>query len=313
MKHHLTYWLPLLALSFILASAAIFWATSTAEAQCGSQASSCKNCHEVQGKKSVNNDGKAWHKSHAFGDFCQFCHAGNVQSMDQTEAHKGMAKPLADVKLSCSSCHQKDYVEKAQVYATALGVTLTAGGGGGNQPPASSSGSGGSPAQPSSPSQPSTSSNAVTAPNVIDYGKQYDETVLGKTEINWGNVILGVMLFGLVIGGGAFVYVNEKKLSAKSQIPTSKIPISNLQSFDFAQDKSPISINDLKPEVSELLPQLQKLEPRALKALKKITCDPDAANDLLYSISRIDPHLIEEVRRLDRKEINLLMALAEEK
>ena len=27
------------------------------KAQCGSQASSCKNCHEVQGQDSVNSDG----------------------------------------------------------------------------------------------------------------------------------------------------------------------------------------------------------------------------------------------------------------
>ncbi|MBI5714211.1 MAG: hypothetical protein HZC38_12435 [Chloroflexi bacterium] len=124
MKRHAFYWLPLLTLSFILASIAIFWTTSSAEAQCGSQASSCKNCHEVQGKKPINNDGKAWHTSHAFGDFCQFCHSGNVQSMNPTEAHTDMSKPLADAKLSCSACHQKDYVEKAQVYAAALGVTL---------------------------------------------------------------------------------------------------------------------------------------------------------------------------------------------
>jgi len=28
------------------------------QAQCGSQASSCKNCHEVQGQDPVNGDGK---------------------------------------------------------------------------------------------------------------------------------------------------------------------------------------------------------------------------------------------------------------
>src|SRR5450759_1323790 len=39
-------------------------------AQCGSQASSCKNCHETQGQMPVNNDGTAWHTQHAFGDFC---------------------------------------------------------------------------------------------------------------------------------------------------------------------------------------------------------------------------------------------------
>ena len=40
------------------------------KAQCGSQVSSCKNCHEVQAKDPVNNDGTGWHQSHAFGDLC---------------------------------------------------------------------------------------------------------------------------------------------------------------------------------------------------------------------------------------------------
>ncbi len=44
-------------------------------AQCGSQASSCKNCHEVQGEMPVNKMAPAWHQSHAFGDFCYICHA----------------------------------------------------------------------------------------------------------------------------------------------------------------------------------------------------------------------------------------------
>ena len=52
-------------------------------AQCGSQASSCKNCHETQAKDPVNNDGTAWHTSHAFGDFCYLCHAGNNQATDE--------------------------------------------------------------------------------------------------------------------------------------------------------------------------------------------------------------------------------------
>ena len=36
-------------------------AAQPAQAQCGSQASSCKNCHETQGKMPVNNDGTGWH------------------------------------------------------------------------------------------------------------------------------------------------------------------------------------------------------------------------------------------------------------
>ncbi|MEW6404049.1 MAG: hypothetical protein AB1649_19820, partial [Chloroflexota bacterium] len=50
----------------LVIAASIFLATaSPARAQCGSQASSCKNCHEVQGEMPVNADGTGWHQSHA--------------------------------------------------------------------------------------------------------------------------------------------------------------------------------------------------------------------------------------------------------
>ena len=63
-------------------------------AQCGSAASSCKNCHEVKGEDAVNAKGD-WHTQHAFGDFCEFCHAGNVQAADKTAAHQGLVANLA--------------------------------------------------------------------------------------------------------------------------------------------------------------------------------------------------------------------------
>ena len=44
-------------------------------AQCGSQASSCKNCHEVKGENAVNAKGD-WHISHAFGDFLRVLPCG---------------------------------------------------------------------------------------------------------------------------------------------------------------------------------------------------------------------------------------------
>ena len=97
------------------------------KAQCGSQASSCKNCHEVQAKDPVNNDGTSWHQSHAFGDFCYICHAGNNQATDKVAAHTGMVSPLADVKASCAQCHPNDLQARAQVYATKLGVQIGAG------------------------------------------------------------------------------------------------------------------------------------------------------------------------------------------
>src|SRR5512135_3385000 len=93
---------------FVVASAVWLITATPAKAQCGSQASSCKNCHEVQGQKPVNNDGTPWHTSHAFGDFCYICHGGNQQATDETAAHTGMVPPLSDIKASCASCHPND-------------------------------------------------------------------------------------------------------------------------------------------------------------------------------------------------------------
>ncbi len=66
-------------LALVLVSGLALMTVTPASAQCGSQASSCKSCHEVQGEMPVNSDGTAWHTSHAFGDFCYICHAGQAK------------------------------------------------------------------------------------------------------------------------------------------------------------------------------------------------------------------------------------------
>src|SRR5512145_881597 len=114
----------IITIGFLLVIATGLW-LATAQpvgAQCGSQASSCKDCHEVQAQLSVNADGTGWHQSHAFGDFCYICHGGNTQSTDKAAAHTGMVPPLEDVKASCQQCHPKDLAERAKVYADILGV-----------------------------------------------------------------------------------------------------------------------------------------------------------------------------------------------
>ncbi|HTP11098.1 MAG TPA: hypothetical protein VMP08_22745, partial [Anaerolineae bacterium] len=128
-------------------------------AQCGSQSSSCKNCHEVKGEDPINAKGD-WHVSHAFGDFCEFCHAGNVQATDKAAAHEGLVNPLGDVKANCSSCHADDYQTRAEKYATALGVTV---GASNTQPPAASSGSSQPSSQPPA-QQPPVQAAQETAP-----------------------------------------------------------------------------------------------------------------------------------------------------
>ena len=186
-------------------------------AQCGSQASSCKNCHETQAKDPVNNDGTAWHTSHAFGDFCYLCHAGNNTATTETAAHVGLVDPLKDIAASCKSCHAADFQAKAQVYATTLGVTISSSAAAptqaASQPAASTT-----PAAPVAPAAaPAVSSGSVPAADMVDYTQRYNESVLGQGPVNVGNVILIVMIAGMLFGGGYFVLRREGWVSVSFQ------------------------------------------------------------------------------------------------
>lgn len=272
-----------------------------AHAQCGSQASSCKNCHEVQGQKPVNNDGTGWHQSHAFGDFCYICHGGNQQATDKDAAHAGMVPPLSDVKAACQSCHVQDLDARAKVYADILGVQVGTGGGtastsptqaapaSNNQPPSQPSSSGSGPVVVDTSNQPT-----------IDYVQQYDESVLGKTTINWGNIIVAIMIVIMVIVGGTVVYLNERKLRGGSEAkPAVKV-----------EGEVEIRLEDYPAEVLALLPKVKALNPVGRKALAKLLSNPDAASDLLLTLSRLDPDLIKHMKGLDREAQALLIALA---
>ncbi len=272
-----------------------------AYAQCGSQASSCKNCHEVQGQKPVNNDGTGWHQSHAFGDFCYICHGGNQQATDKDAAHAGMVPPLSDVKAACQSCHVQDYMDRAKIYADKLGVQI------GSGTPAASSPTQAAPAANSqSPSQPSSggpsSGGPVVMENqpVIDYVEQYNESVLGKSLVNWGNIIVAIMIVIVAVLGGTIIYLNERKLRGLGIAKPAK-----------AEDISePLSLDDLPADAIALLPKIKALNPVGRKALGKLLADPDAASDLLLTLSRLDPELIKRMKGLDREAQALLIALA---
>jgi len=297
--HKYSFLIPILLCSLVLAGMIVLWPASSASAQCGSQASSCKNCHEVQGQDPVNADGTGWHQSHAFGDFCYLCHGGNNQSMDQAESHAGMVPPLSDVQAGCQSCHPADLMEKAQVYATTLGVEIGTGGSatsGGTTP-------GENPAPVESPpANPPPQSLVVNEPGVIDYNQQYAETVLGERSIDWGNTIL-VVLIGLVaVGGGAFVYWNERKLRG--------LPLWAKDRRRSTEAEAPIALESYPTEVLELVPQIAQLNPIGLHALKRLLDNPEEANHLLHSLSHLDPELLRRIRTLDRDSRALLMALA---
>jgi hypothetical protein len=94
-------------------------------AQCGDTPadSSCITCHEYQGADPVYGKGE-WHEIHALKDCCWSCHGGNTQAQDKDLAHVGMtAQPLKDVYTDCHSCHPEDYLQRAEKFAAALGVT----------------------------------------------------------------------------------------------------------------------------------------------------------------------------------------------
>ena len=243
--------------------------TQPAQAQCGSQASSCKNCHEVQGQKPVNNDGKPWHTSHAFGDFCYICHAGNQQATDKVAAHTGMVSPLSDIKASCAQCHPNDLQARAQVYASILGVDISAGGSTPSSPTASTA----TPApagQSSAPSGPASAAVAAPAaatldandPNLVDYVKHYDENVLGIHPTNWGNVILMVMIGLLLVGGGGFVITREK-----------------LVNVSFGDTKK--ADGEYPVDVVDMLPEIASLKTKTRKSLKRVLDNPKKADKVL--------------------------------
>jgi hypothetical protein len=270
-KHH---FIGIIAVGAFLSLTAAIWLAFAppAKAQCGSQASSCKNCHEVQGELSVNSDGTGWHESHAFGDFCYICHAGNQQATDKDEAHAGMVPPLSDVKASCMQCHPSDLDERAQVYATTLGIDLSAGGGAETSsgettgaPAAAAETSGGTSA---AANVPLTTELDVNDPNLVDYVKNYDEIVLGKTPTNWGNVILTLLIVLGVVGGGGFILRNE-----------------NLVRVNFGDMKKPD--DEYPADVVEMLPPLSNLKPESRRSLKKLLGNRKKTETVLEAIDTV--------------------------
>lgn len=267
--HKIGFLIPIILGMLLIVGLVIFWPAPPANAQCGSQASSCKNCHEVQAQKPVNNDGTSWHQSHAFGDFCYICHAGNQQATDKNAAHTGMVPPLSDVKASCQSCHPSDLMDRATVYATKLGIEV----GGGATPVTATSvittstvAGGAAPAsvteQSVSEAVQVTSKLDLNDPNIVDYAKNYDEIVLGKKPINWGNVILLVMIGLVTVGGGGFV-LNREKLIKVSFGDTKKVE------------------GEYPTDVVDMLPAIAGLKSTSRKSLKNVLANPKKAEKVL--------------------------------
>jgi hypothetical protein len=231
----------------------------------------------VQGEAPVNSDDTGWHESHAFGDFCYICHAGNQQAIDKDAAHVGMVPPLSDIQASCQSCHPSDLTERAEVYTKILGVELESG----NQVLATLA------TTPINEAAPATEQAAVIAPasateqsvdcaaidtqlavndpNMVDYVQHYNRVVLGEQPVNWGNLALIGMIALLVLGGGGFVIFNEVKLHKSSVVVEGEYPA----------------------EVVELLPALTNLKSQSRKSLKHILNHPEKSDKVLGLIDAV--------------------------
>ncbi|HEX8991023.1 MAG TPA: hypothetical protein VF784_05045 [Anaerolineales bacterium] len=235
------------------------------KAQCGSQASSCKNCHEVQGKKPVNSDGTGWHQSHAFGDFCYICHGGNSQATDQTAAHTGMVSPLSDVKAACAQCHPNDLQARAEVYAKKLGVQVGTSASSPAAPGAASSATATPAAAPAMSEPPAPASGNA---NIVDYVQRYDENALGQFPTNWGNVVLWIMIVAMVVGGGGLIATRE-----------------GLVRVSFKETK-PVA-GEYPTDVVDMVPDIAKLKPGARQSLRRMLKKTGPTGELLDAVDRL--------------------------
>lgn len=249
MHRKITFYFLFVGLAFMIAAGIFLVSATPAAAQCGSQASSCKNCHEVQGLDSVYADGTGWHQSHAFGDFCYICHGGNQQATDTAATHTGMVDPLSDIKAACQQCHVADLQERAQVYADTLGVEIGIGSTGTGRPAAIEPPTTGTDQETNAPAtSPQVDYND---PNLVNYVQQYNEDVLGEYPTNWGNIILILMIIMLAVGGGYLILTREKLISVKFG-DTRKVE------------------QEYPADVVEMLPQIMGLKAGARKSLKNV-------------------------------------------
>ena len=296
-----------LMLATLLAMIAVVTGPRPAAAQCGSSSSSCKNCHETQKQDPVNTQG-AWHTQHAFGDFCEFCHAGNVKATDKTGAHTGMVDPLADVKGSCQSCHPNDYMDRAKTYADALGKTISA------------------TAAPAGPS-PSTANTTVTttatsiapcgptAPTggqTIDLNNAYAGLNLPPPNTLGNLALVGLIVIVLLLLSGLIWYYEQPferiVLTIRRWQAT---PVLVAATPDGAALNLPRQLV-ARPEVESLLPLLAENDPATLRAVTRLLSDRDKGSRVLKALSRADWQTLSALSERDQQVLSALLALAKE-
>ncbi len=299
-RKHIGFFVLLATLLAVIAF--ITWPRPAA-AQCGSSASSCKSCHEVQKQDPVNTNG-AWHTAHAFGDFCEFCHAGNVKAKDKVAAHTGMLNPLADVKGSCQSCHPNDYMQRAQLYATALGKPI----GSASAPAATAPVTGTTALTSTAPCGPA----APTGGQTIDLNQIYAGAG-GAAPTNVGNLILvgligavALLLIGLVF---YFEHPVERGVAAFRQLLAAPVMAATPEGVVM---ELPRQTAAARPELGALQSMLSASDPATLRALSHLLSDRENSPKILKALSHMDLNALTELGESDQKALAALLALAKE-
>ena len=286
-KKHVGFFL---LLALLLATVVLIAFPRPANAQCGSAASSCKSCHEVQKVMPVNTKG-AWHTAHAFGDFCAFCHSGNTKSKDKTAAHTGMLDPFADIKGGCQSCHPNDYMDRAKKYADELGKTIGAGSGSGAT---TASGTTTTDAGPCGPAAP-------TGGQTIDLNKVYAGLDQKLPNVLGNAILIGLILVvALVLAGLIFYY--DKPL------PRAIAAFRQLLVMPVAAPEGVAP----RPELGSLLPLLLSSDPGTVRAVTQLLSDRENGPRILKALSHLDLRALAELGEGDQKALASLLTLAKE-
>ena len=123
--------------------------------------------------------------------------------------------------------------------------------------------------------------------------------------IKWGNLIVSMMIVFMAVGGGAYVYWNERKL--RGVVKTLKVDGEETKAVG---PRSPIRLEDYSPEVLALLPKIAQLSPAGMHAFGRLLENPEQASELLLSLSKLDPELVRRIRSMDRDSRALLLAMA---
>ena len=281
---------------FLLASgiaAIFFFITSprSIDAQCGSSASSCRSCHEVQKAAPVNTKG-AWHSAHAFGDFCAFCHSGNTKSMEKSAAHTGMVEPLSDVKGACQSCHPNDFMDRAKKYAAVLGKpigtgTPTA------KPPVTGSGE--------KPGNVSFGPMPPTGGTIIDLNRIYAGLDQPRPNVIGNGILVALIaMVALVLAGLIFYY--------EKPVPRFIAAFRRLIATPDSQFESGVT----RPAMASLVALLESSDHETLRAVTQLLSDRENGPRVLKALSNLDLHALSLFGEIDDKALASLLKLARE-